>query len=134
MLQEFYQQAKLDGKSCYATYILSGLIEESIPATENEAMQMQTDDFPMSSPIMATQESSRSNGSSTRLIRTITLANENEVYGWPCQDIANRTETKAKFTELTSIHVYSLSPAPVNVAPAVARLISGPYSLDNMFI
>lgn len=80
MLQEFYQQAKLDGKSCYATYILSGLVEESIPATENEAMQMETDDFPMSSPVMATQESSKSNGTSTRLLRTIVLANENEVH------------------------------------------------------
>jgi hypothetical protein len=121
MLQEFYQQAKLDGKSCYATYILSGLIEESIRATGNEAMQMETDDFPMSSPVMATQESSKSNGASTRLVRTIVLANENEVYGWLCQDFANRLETKAKFAELTSIHVYSLSPAPVNVAPSCCK-------------
>ena len=116
MLKEFYQQAKLDGKSCYATYILSGLIEESIPATGSEAMQMEMDDFPMSSPAMATQESSKSNGASTRLVRTIVLANENEVYGWRFQDFANRVETKARFAELTSIHVYSLSPAPVNVS------------------
>jgi hypothetical protein len=81
MLHEFHQQAKLDGKPCAATYILSGLVEESIPATMNEDMQIEIDDFPMSSPVMATQESSKSNGTNTRMIRVIALANESEVYG-----------------------------------------------------
>jgi hypothetical protein len=80
MLHEFHQQAKLDGKPCAATYILSGLVEESVPATASEAMQIE-DDFPMSSPAMATQESSKSNGTNTGMIRVIALANESEVYG-----------------------------------------------------
>ena len=80
MLHEFHQQAKLDGKPCAATYILSGLVEESVPATASEAMQIE-DDFPMSSPAMATQESSKSSGTNSRMIRVIALANESEVYG-----------------------------------------------------
>jgi hypothetical protein len=80
MLHEFHQQAKLDGKPCSATYILSGLVEESVPGTASEAMQIE-DDFPMSSPAMATQESSKSSGANSRMIRVIALANESEVYG-----------------------------------------------------
>jgi DNA polymerase subunit Cdc27 len=76
MLNEFHQQSKIDGKSCHATYILSGLIEQ--PST-NDTMEID-EDFPMSSPL-ATQESSKSNGTSTRMIRTILLADENDVHG-----------------------------------------------------
>jgi hypothetical protein len=81
MLSEFHQQAKLDGKSCHATYILSGLIEESMPPPSTDAMQIEGDDFLMSSPPVATQESSKSKGTATKMIRTIILADENDVHG-----------------------------------------------------
>jgi len=82
MLAEFYQQAKSDGRSCHATYILSGLIEESLPQPSSDEMQVDTaDDFPVSSPVMATQESSRSAEPKTTLIRTVILADEKEVHG-----------------------------------------------------
>ena len=112
MLFEFHQQAKLDGKQCHATYILSGLIEESL-TTPAEAMQ--GDDFLMSSPPVATQESSKSNNSTSKLVRTITLADENDVHGNGPFCRAHKAEAKRKFTELTSIHVYSLGPAIVQV-------------------
>jgi hypothetical protein len=81
MLQEFYQQAKLDGKSCHATYILCGMIEEPIPSTSGDAMQIDEDDFPMSSPFVATQESSKSRTSTSKVVRTIVLADEDNVIG-----------------------------------------------------
>lgn len=81
MLAEFYQQAKQEGKACHATYILSGLVEEAIPQLSSDAMQLDTtDDFLMSSPA-ATQGSSRAIEPTTRLVRTILLADEKEVYG-----------------------------------------------------
>jgi len=78
MLYEFYEQAKLDGQSCHATYILSGLVEEESPA--DNAMQIDTDDFPMSSPPVATQESTKSN-EGRRIVRTILLADEGDLNG-----------------------------------------------------
>ena len=78
ILYEFYEKAKLEGQSCHATYILGGLVEEGPPA-EN-AMQIDTDDFPMSSPPVATQESTKSRGGS-KMVRTVLLADENELDG-----------------------------------------------------
>ena len=78
MLNEFYEQEKLEGRSCHATYVLSGLIEEQKPA--DDAMQIDTDDFPMSSPPVATQESSKSSGES-KMVKTILLVDENELDG-----------------------------------------------------
>jgi len=117
MLAEFYQQAKADKKPCHATFILSGLVEASIPPPPNDEMQVDTtDDFPMSSPVMATQESSRSSQPKTKLVRTVILADEKEVYGLVCSlEDELIEEVKNKFSELTSIHVYSLSPVPMNV-------------------
>jgi hypothetical protein len=77
MLHEFYEQAKADGKTCHATYILSGLVEQ-VPPDSGDAMQI--DDYPMSSPL-ATQESSKSISSLTKSIRSITLADEETVQG-----------------------------------------------------
>lgn len=114
MLFEFHQQAKLDGKQCHATYILSGLIEESL-TTPTEAMQIEGDDFLMSSPPVATQESSKSNHSTSKLVRTIVLADENDVHGNGPFCKSHKVDAKRKFTELTSIHVYSLGPAIVQV-------------------
>jgi hypothetical protein len=82
MLADFHRQAKLDGKACHATYILSGFIEETIPPV-NEEMQLDGDDFMMSSPPPPTQESSKSNTSRTKMIRTIALADEDDVHGIP---------------------------------------------------
>ena len=82
MLADFHQQAKLDGKACHATYILSGFIEETIQPI-NEEMQLDGDDFLMSSPLPPTQESSKSNTSRTKMIRTIALADEDDVHGIP---------------------------------------------------
>lgn len=79
MLSEFYEQAKLDGKPCHATYILSGLVEDQSPA--DTAMQVDTDDFPMSSPPVATQESSKSNEGSSKIVRIILLVDENGLNG-----------------------------------------------------
>jgi hypothetical protein len=81
LLGDFHQQAKSNGKACHATYILSGFIEESIPANPDEPMQLDGDDYPMSSPPPQTQESSKSNGAKTKMIRTITLADEDDVHG-----------------------------------------------------
>jgi len=81
MLYEFHQQAKFDGKQCHAMYILGGLIEESLPSNTSDAMQIEGDDFLMSSPPVATQESYKSNGQTSKLIRTITLADEDDVQG-----------------------------------------------------
>lgn len=78
MLHEFYEQAKLDGKSCHATYILSGFVEE--PSPVDNAMQIDTDDFPMSSPPVATQESTKSSERS-KIVRTVLLAEENDLNG-----------------------------------------------------
>ena len=84
MLAEFYQQAKREGKSCHATYILSGLMEEPVSQSANDEMQVDTgDDFPLSSPVLATQESSRSTNPTTKLVRTVVLADEKEVHGRP---------------------------------------------------
>lgn len=80
MLQEFYLQAKKDRKPCYATYILGGFIEEVTPIA-NDGMQLDGEDFVMSSPPVATQESSASNNTNTKLVRTIVLANEDDVNG-----------------------------------------------------
>jgi len=88
MLSEFHQQAKSDRKSCHATYILSGLIEESMPPPLTDEMQIEGDDFLMSSPPVATQESSKSNNTTTKMIRTITLADENDVDG----NVTSRTD------------------------------------------
>jgi len=113
MLNEFYEQEKLDGRSCHATYILSGLVEELKPA--DNAMQIDTDDFPMSSPPIATQESAKSSGES-KMVRTILLVDENELGGKsPTRTKFNFVDAKSKFAELTSLHVYSLSPAVVKV-------------------
>jgi hypothetical protein len=82
MLHEFHQQAKLDGKPCHATYILSGLIEDSIPPSSNDAtMQIDQDNLIMSSPPVPTQESSTSNGSTSKFTRTILPADEDNVQG-----------------------------------------------------
>jgi hypothetical protein len=81
MLAEFHQNAKLEGKPCHATYIVSGLIEESISPPLNDAMHTEGDDFLMSSPPPATQESSTSNNATTKLVRTVILADENDVHG-----------------------------------------------------
>jgi hypothetical protein len=83
MLQEFHERAKDDGRPCHATYILSGYIEESILPVpgSSEAMQIDTDDFPMSSAPMTTQDSSQSNGSAIKPILSITLADEKDVKG-----------------------------------------------------
>ena len=78
MLYDFYEQAKLDGKSCHATYILSGFVEEQSPL--DNAMQIDTDDFPMSSPPIATQESTKSSEGS-KIVRTILLADESDLIG-----------------------------------------------------
>jgi hypothetical protein len=80
MLHEFYGQAKLDGKSCHATYILSGLVEQ-LPLPQDDVMQIEGDDFMMSSPPIPTQESSKSNEAGNKLVRTVILADENEVQG-----------------------------------------------------
>jgi len=80
MLVEFHQQAKADGKSCHATYILSGLLEQAHPPDSSDAMHIDQDDFLMSSPV-ATQESSKSANTLTKAIRTITLADETDVHG-----------------------------------------------------
>ena len=113
MLSEFYEQEKLEGRSCHATYVLSGLIEEQKPA--DDAMQIDTDDFPMSSPPIATQESTKSSGES-KMVKTILLVDENELDGKSPTGI-NLTfvDAKSKFAELTSLHVYSLSPAIIKV-------------------
>jgi hypothetical protein len=79
MLGEFHQQAKSDGKACHATYILSGFIEEVVPT--NDAMQIDGDDYLMSSQPVPTQESSTSNVARTKMIRTIALADEDGVHG-----------------------------------------------------
>jgi len=85
MLQEFHERAKNDGKACHATYILSGFVEESIPGvhptTGSESMQIDTEDFPMSSAPATTQESSLSNGAATRLVRSIIHVDEKDVQG-----------------------------------------------------
>ena len=113
MLNEFYEQEKLEGRSCHATYVLCGLIEEPKPA--DDAMQIDTDDFPMSSPPVATQESTKSSGES-KMVKTILLVDENELDGKSPTGI-NLTfvDAKSKFAELTSLHVYSLSPAIIKV-------------------
>ena len=80
MLHEFHGQAKLDGKSCHATYILSGLVEQ-LPLPQDDAMQIEGDDFMMSSPPVPTQESSKSNETGSKLVRTVVLADEKEVQG-----------------------------------------------------
>ena len=80
ILNEFYEQEKLEGRSCHATYILSGLVEEQNPA--DNAMQIDTDDFPMSSPPVATQESTKSSGGS-KMVPTILLVDESELDGKP---------------------------------------------------
>jgi len=82
MLHEFHQQAKADGKSCHATFILSGLLEQASPPDSIDAMHIDRDDFLMSSPV-ATQESSKSASAITKTVRTITLADENDVQGTP---------------------------------------------------
>jgi len=88
MLHEFHQQSKSDGKACHATYILAGLIEETIPPpTGGDATHIDSGDCPMSSPPPATQESSKSTTSGTRQFRTITLADENDVHGIPSFDL-----------------------------------------------
>jgi len=81
MLSEFHQHAKLAGKPCHAMYIISGLIEESISSPPNDAMQIEGDNFLMSSPLPATQESSRSNNAATKVVRTVVIAGERDVLG-----------------------------------------------------
>ena len=81
MLHEFHRQSKLESKSCHATYILSGLIEEATSPVRNDAMHIEGDEFLMSSPPVATQESSRSNDAGSRMVRTVLLANEKDVHG-----------------------------------------------------
>jgi len=81
MLHEFYVQAKHDGKPCHATYILSGLIEEAVPPSTNDAMQLDGEEFVISSPPVATQESSTSSITPSKLVRTVVLANEDDVQG-----------------------------------------------------
>ena len=113
MLNEFYEQEKLEGRSCHATYVLSGLIEE--PKLADDAMQIDTDDFPMSSPPVATQESTKSNEQS-KTVKTILLVDENELDGKsPTRIYFTIVDAKSKFAELTSLHVYSLSPAIIKV-------------------
>jgi hypothetical protein len=112
MLGEFHQQAKSDGKACHATYILSGFIEEAVPT--NDAMQIDGDDYLMSSQPVPTQESSTSNVARTKMIRTVTLVDEDGVYG-ETKSISLILDSKSRFSELTSIHVYSLGPAAVRV-------------------
>jgi hypothetical protein len=115
ILAEFYHQAKADKKPCHATYILSGLVEEAIPPPPNDEMQVDTaDDFPISSPVIATQGSSQAVEPATKLVRTIVLADEKEVHGISIEDQLTG-DVKSRFTELTSIHLYSLAPAPVSV-------------------
>lgn len=84
MLQEFYLQAKQDGKPCHATYILSGFIEEAVSASTSDAMQLDGEEFVISSLPVATQESSTSGTPPSKLVRTVVLANEDDVQGWPC--------------------------------------------------
>lgn len=80
MLTEFYQQAKTEGKGCHATYVLGGLLEEtSGPGTSGSDVKMEGD-YMMSSPPVPTQGSTRSNGSVGKRVRTIILADENDVY------------------------------------------------------
>jgi hypothetical protein len=113
MLNEFYEQEKLEGRSCHATYVLSGLVEEEKPA--DDAMQIDTDDFPMSSPPVATQESTKSSGES-KMVKTIVLVDESELDGKsPTRTKFDFVDAKSKFAELTSLHVYSLSPAVIKV-------------------
>ena len=81
MLQEFYIQAKQDGKPCHATYILGGLIEETAPTNTYDAMQLDGEEFVMSSPPVATQESSSSSNTPSKMVRTVVLANEEDVHG-----------------------------------------------------
>jgi DNA polymerase subunit Cdc27 len=115
MLLEFYQQSRNDGKSCHATYILSGLVERIQPQSSNDAMQIDDEiDFLSSSPFIPTQESGLSNGTSSKTIRAIILADENNVTGkFPSNAID--LDIKKRFIELTSIHVYSLAPSIINV-------------------
>jgi len=81
MLHEFHEQSKLDGKPCHATYVLSGLIEESPLPIENDAMQIDEDDFMMSSPPVPTQQSSKSSDTGKKMIRTVLLVDEDAVQG-----------------------------------------------------
>src|SRR5256885_11916446 len=112
MLTEFHQQAKLEGKPCHATYVLSGLVDESsIPRTS--LMDTDGDSF-MSSPV-ATQRSSRSDGALVKRTRTILLADEDNVYGKICVIQSSLVDAKNKFSKLTSIHLYSLGPSTIPV-------------------
>lgn len=117
LLYEFHQQAKVDGKPCHATYILCGTIEEPAhpPEPLSDAMQIEGEDFLISSPPVATQESSKLSGAITKMVFTVTLADENHVNGNLPSLQSNRIEAKQRFSELTSIHVYSLGPAIVQV-------------------
>lgn len=67
--------------SCHATYVLCGIVEEQTPSASNDAMQIDEDDFPMSSAPVGTQESSKSKTSSGKMVRTIVLADEDDVLG-----------------------------------------------------
>jgi hypothetical protein len=88
MLSEFHQQSKIDGRPCHATYILSGLAESSPPQASNDAMQIDGEStFLTSSPFVATQESGVSNGTTSKAIRTIILADENNVNGKTSRNI-----------------------------------------------
>lgn len=80
MLHEFHGQAKLDGKPCHATYILSGLVEQ-LALPQDDVMQIEGDDFMMSSPPVPTQESSKSSEAGSKLVRTVILADETEIQG-----------------------------------------------------
>lgn len=87
MLTEFYQQAKSEGKACHAMYVLGGLIDEvGVPGTSS--LRTTGDgEFMMSSPPMGTQGSTRSNGSIGKRVRTIILADENDVHGKVCYSL-----------------------------------------------
>lgn len=112
MLHEFHQQAKADGKACHATYILGGLVQQA-PLDLGDAMHIDGDDFPMSSPF-ATQESGTSANAIAKTIREVMLADEDDVQGTQSGRMdLTVAEAKNRFTELTSIHVYSLGPAIV---------------------
>ena len=87
MLVEFYQHAKGEGEACHATYVLGGLLDEGsmgVTGGTTTAMRADDGDFLMSSPPVATQGSTRSNGSVSKRVRTILLADENDVHSKFC--------------------------------------------------
>jgi len=117
MLYDFHhkQNAKKTG-SVHATYLLSGLRRQATSTQTNgvhrddgEDVNMQSSPFPSSSfPGPASQEEEE-----VQLTKLMMLAKEEDL-----------TEAKSQFTELLSIHIYSLEPAPIKVRDSVRAGLS----------